>query len=337
MGLSETSARQIVAMQVCYFTPGKQGGYETRVIEEISLLAAQGVVVVMACFMPSNLTLPQDAMSEFGQRLQDSTGAKVYLLPTAHYFDFEENNDICASIVNLARLYNVDIIHGQALYSTMHILRARHHLNAKIVFDVHGISPEETAISGGHSKRIEYLTTWERQALNTADLSLFVSNRMKEHFKTKYRWSESPNCVVPCCVNTKDFLITEARRISKRIELGFHGKFVLLYLGTLSAWQWPEAIFALFAQFHKERPDSLLYLLLPNSDHGKARSFLEEHELSTESYRLEEVPHNQIGSIAGVADVGLLLREENAVNYVSSPTKFGEYLAAGLPVIATAN
>src|SRR2546428_4094880 len=124
MGLSETSARQIVAMHVCYFTPGKQGGYETRVIEEISLLAGQGIGVVMACFMPSNPTLPPDAMSEFRQRLQDSTSAKVYLLPTAHFFDIEENNNICGSIVTLARLHNVDIIHRQALYSTMHILHA---------------------------------------------------------------------------------------------------------------------------------------------------------------------------------------------------------------------
>jgi len=31
----------------------------------------------------------------------------------------------------------------------------------------------------------------------------------------------------------------------------------------------------------------------------------------------------------------LLLRKSHPVNYVASPTKFGEYLAAGVPVIAT--
>ena len=33
------------------------------------------------------------------------------------------------------------------------------------------------------------------------------------------------------------------------------------------------------------------------------------------------------------ADFGLLLRENNIVNNVASPTKFAEYLMAGLPVI----
>src|SRR5438132_14380910 len=98
MGLSEASARKTVAMHVCYFTPGKQGGYETRVIEEISLLTAQGVDLVMACFIPNDSPLPLKAMSEFRQRLEDLTSAKVYLLPTSHFFDMEGDNDIGASL-----------------------------------------------------------------------------------------------------------------------------------------------------------------------------------------------------------------------------------------------
>jgi glycosyltransferase involved in cell wall biosynthesis len=35
------------------------------------------------------------------------------------------------------------------------------------------------------------------------------------------------------------------------------------------------------------------------------------------------------------AHAGLLLRREDPVNQVASPTKFGEYLAAGLPVLLT--
>src|SRR2546422_11396638 len=132
MELSETSARKIVAMHVCFFTPGKQGGYETRVIEEISLLAARGVEVVLACFMPAELPLTTDAMSKFRRRLEELTSSKVYLLPTARFFDMEGDREICASLVNLARRHHVDIIHGQALYSTMHILRARHQLSARV-------------------------------------------------------------------------------------------------------------------------------------------------------------------------------------------------------------
>ena len=117
--------------------------------------------------------------------------------------------------------------------------------------------------------------------------------------------------------------------------MGITDKFVFLYLGTLSVWQWPEAMFSLFAQFHQEKPDSLFYLLLPQSEHDRAVSFLKRHKLPPTSYIIDEVPHTEVGSVIGVADIGLLLRKAHPVNYVSSPTKFGEYLAAGVPVIAT--
>ena len=117
--------------------------------------------------------------------------------------------------------------------------------------------------------------------------------------------------------------------------MGITDKFVFLYLGTLSVWQWPEAMFSLFAQFYQERPDSLFYLLLPHSDHKRAISLLKEHKLPPTSYIINEVPHSEVGSVIGVADAGFLLRKSHPVNLVSSPTKFGEYLAAGIPVIAT--
>ncbi len=38
-----------------------------------------------------------------------------------------------------------------------------------------------------------------------------------------------------------------------------------------------------------------------------------------------------------VGDIGLLPRENKVLNHVSSPTKFGEYLASGVPVVLSPN
>ena len=217
----------------------------------------------------------------------------------------------------------------------MHILRAKKRTRAKVVFDVHGVSPEETEMSGGHVNRVKRLEEWEKEALTTADLRVFVSNRMHDFFNAKYGLSGLPYIVIPCCVHSERFQMTEETRSSKRNQLGINNKFVFLYVGTLSVWQWPEAMFSLFAQFYRERPDSLFYLLLPNSDHEKATFFLKKHQLPPTSFIVDEVPHDEVGSVIGVVDAGLLLRKSHAVNYVSFPTKFGEYLAAGIPVIST--
>lgn len=339
----QPKSKSIVAMHVCYLNPENQSGYEIRVLEETNLLRTLGIRVIIVCFVKRDHAYPNKTKSlwRLHRRLKQSTGAKIYIIPTKHYFDLNVPSEgirtITRPLIALAKRHKVNIIHGQALYSAMHILRANKRVGGKVVFDVHGAAPEETEMAGGHVERVKHLEEWEQEALRTADLRVFVSNRMHDFFKDKYRLPDLPHIVLPCCVHNDRFQMAEDIRLSKRKILGIQDKFVFLYLGTLSVWQWPEAMFSLFAQFYQKRPDSLFYLLLPTSDHEKALSFLKKHNLPATSFIVDEVPHNEVGSVIGVADAGLLLRKSHPVNQVSSPTKFGEYLAAGVPVIATHN
>jgi glycosyltransferase involved in cell wall biosynthesis len=332
--------RSLVAMHVCFLTPGRLNGYAIRVMEETRALTKVGIYIVLACFIPEDPPFPAREVDEFQRHLQERTGAKCYLLPTKHFFnialDPTKESPITTSLITLATTHHVDIVHGQALYSTMHALRARGKMNAKVVFDVHGISPEEMELSGAPLARIRTMSDWERRALKEVDLRVFVSARMRDHFRSKYGLATTlPHCIVPCCVRVDRFEISEEARSLKRKEMGLDGRFVFLYLGTLSVWQWPEALFSVFAQFFQERPDGLLYLLLPHRDHEVALSFCRRHGLSQGSYLISEVPHGDVGLVAGLADAGLLLRKAHPVNAVASPTKLGEYLAAGLPVVTT--
>jgi glycosyltransferase involved in cell wall biosynthesis len=332
--------RPIVAMHVCFLIPGRQNGYAIRVAEETHALAKRGVEVVIACFVPDSPPCDPAKAQEFQRELEQQTGAKCYLLPTNQFFRTKvapaQEDTITNALAAVANKHQVDIIHGQALYSSMHALRLRKKFNAKVVFDVHGITPEEMEMSGANPPRIEMMTDCERRALEEADLRVFVSGAMREHFRKKYGQTQL-DCVLPCGVHAERFAMSEEQRLRKRKEMGLEGKFVFLYLGTLSVWQWPEALFSVFAQFYQRRPESLLCLLLPGSDHKLALAYCQKHGLAPGSYLLTEVPHDEVGLVAGVADAGLLLRKSHPVNEVASPTKFGEYLAAGVPVVATAN
>jgi glycosyltransferase involved in cell wall biosynthesis len=337
--LSESSSqRSIVAMYVCFLTPSQLNGYAIRVMEEAHALTTHGIKVIIACFMADHPPCSGAKAEEFKRQLEERTGARCYLIPTNQFFKTKlipaQDDTIGDRLVALANAHQVDIIHGQALYSSMHALRLRQRVSARIVFDVHGITPEEMQMSGAPPLRVSTMTECERHALQQADLRVFVSAAMRKHFRKKYDLREL-DCVVPCGVHPERFAMSEEERLRKRKEIGLEGKFVFLYLGTLSVWQWPEALFAVFAQYHRARPDSLLLLLLPEGDHKQALSYCEKNGLLPGSYLLKEVPHHEVGLVAGVADAGLLLRKLHPVNAVASPTKFGEYLAAGVPVVVT--
>ena len=46
-----------------------------------------------------------------------------------------------------------------------------------------------------------------------------------------------------------------------------------------------------------------------------------------------EAAYHEVNSYLNAADAGFLLREQNPLNEVASPTKFAEYCLTGLPVI----
>lgn len=331
---------RLVALHVCSISPAAgQTGYEIRVVEEVRLLRQQGVKVIILSFFRQDQLLPIKRLLTFYRRLRRTSGARVYIVPTSHFFDLHlppgGNPGITRAIVFFARLHRAQVVHGQALYSVMHILRARPKLNARVVFDVHGVSPEETEMSGGQPGRVQKLAEWEADALRSADAFIFVSSKMSGYFKKKYSLDVCNYSLVPCCVHTERFAMPWDERERKRREMGLADRFIVCYLGTLTAWQWPDAMFSLAAQIRQRKPETFLYLLIPESDHEKARSFLAQHNIPAGAYRLEEIPHERVGSLLGIADAGLLLRKAHPVNEVASPTKFGEYLAAGVPVIIT--
>ena len=102
--------------------------------------------------------------------------------------------------------YNVSVLYAEALYC-MRVAGfiAPRCTNVKMVFDHHGINPEESAMNGAHSSRVKALEGFEREALLTADLNIFVSNQMASHYAVKYDLSTYEYHIVPCCVEHKFF------------------------------------------------------------------------------------------------------------------------------------
>jgi hypothetical protein len=74
------------------------------------------------------------------------------------------------------------------------------------------------------------------------------------------------------------------------------------------------------------------YLILTRETEAMKKLCLEE-QLPEENRTILALDHREVPRYLAAADAGLLLRDRCPVNRVASPVKFGEYLAAGLPVV----
>jgi len=158
---------------------------------------------------------------------------------------------------------------------------------------------------------------------------------MREHYSNKYNLYNIPSIVLPCCIDSRSSL-TNTYLKTELDELE-DNKFIMAYAGSLAAWQCSMEMILLFSQLYSRNKNLFLLLLCPGKDHGEAKKQLASLEIPPQSFLLKEVPHNQVIKYLEKSDIGILLRKKSDVNKVSSPTKFGEYLSAGLPVILTDN
>jgi glycosyltransferase involved in cell wall biosynthesis len=337
--VSESPEISLSVAFVCFLSPGSQNGYEIRVVEEAKVLLKQGVKVYIAVFVSADKVKEVSEQESFRHHLETITGAVVFVYPTSRFFDLHISDrllqEIDRPLTDLAGKYQISIFHGQALYASFHAARVARSLGGRVVFDNHGILPEETMMRGGNPNWIKTLSDTEHQLLRDADLCIMVSDGMRKFLEQKYSVKTKLTQIVPCCVHMDVYQNDPANRENIRRQRKFDGKFVVLYLGTLSVWQWPEAMFRLFAQLHEAIPETIFHLLIPEYDQEKARQFILLNNLPADCVVMEEVPHAQVPKMINAADAGILLREQHPVNVVSSPTKFGEYLAAGIPVILT--
>lgn len=186
-------------------------------------------------------------------------------------------------------------------------------------------------MGGAHPSRVAGMREWERRVLAEADLNVFVSEAMHRFYLEEYGLCKLSYIVVPCCVAEERFP-DPSRPPALSLPAN---RPVLAYVGTLAAWQCGEEMIRLFAQLQSAGPDIFFLLLVPRVDHQKARERLLKFRVPEASVLLAELAHDQVAPTLQGAHAGVLLRRAHPVNRVSCPTKFGEYLAAGIPVIMT--
>ncbi|MBT5367773.1 MAG: glycosyltransferase, partial [Nitrospinaceae bacterium] len=212
-----------------------------------------------------------------------------------------------------------------------------------VLTDVRGVMVEEAGIRRGQVSignkirnsgwRSRGLKSLERVAVEGAQAVTCVSNPLRGYLLRNYSIKPENVVVLPGCVDTSRFRPDEKSRDEVREKLKLIAKRVFLYVGSAKAWQIPEVIGKVFRYALEQ--DDRSHLLVLSQEPDVMRSFLEEEGIASEHMTIMQVAHEEIASYIRAADVGLLLREKSLVNEVACPTKFGEYVSSGVPVLAS--
>ena len=175
----------------------------------------------------------------------------------------------------------------------------------------------------------------EKNAVLKTDARLGVSAQLILHWKEEYGYKGNEHVVIPCTLNS-DFSavnITPDSEVLARKHYGYSANDILLaYSGSTAGWQSFQLVKPFLQHYLKKGPQYKALFL--SKDEPNIRELKQEFPDQVQQLW---VGHLEVPSVLAACDLGILIREQSVTNRVASPTKFAEYLAAGLPVAISEN
>ncbi|MBP7245980.1 MAG: hypothetical protein KBA99_11835 [Bacteroidia bacterium] len=175
----------------------------------------------------------------------------------------------------------------------------------------------------------------EQRAVIESDYRIAVTEKLVDYWHKQYSYASGKHVVIPCTLNSSflpnipsDSEKTQAR---KNIGLQAHD-IVLAYSGSTAGWQSFSTLYNYLAPFLKQKSENKVLFL------SKPEDNIQQLEKEFPGQILQKwVNHHEVPMVLSACDMGILIREDSVTNRVASPTKFAEYLSAGLQVIITDN
>lgn len=188
-----------------------------------------------------------------------------------------------------------------------------------IVYWFQGVSPEEDFLRRRSYIRMYVLKLCEYIILHRAKLLLFVSEYMKEHYMKLTKLNFRYNSFVMPCFNTT--ICADAF-----LPYDKYRKNVFCYVGSLDVWQSFDKTLLFYKKIETIDSNSLLKVFTRDVQNAEKRII----KAGIENFEVRYVPQHNLPKELSECKYGFILREDNKVNNVATPTKMSTYLSCGL-------
>ena len=237
----------------------------------------------------------------------------------------------------LVKQNNIEMVHARSHIAARMGLALKRRFGLKFVFDVRGLMADEYVDAGHWQKDSIYYSITkasERKALAAADGVVTLTEAIWPFIEKSddLRGRQVVHEVVPCCADLNLFTFNPADRERLRKELGVQDRFVIVYSGSIDGWYLTEEMADFFVTLRQSEPRAHL-LWLTTGSHERIRDLMKARGITTQDYTVHTAATHDVPSYLSASDAGLAFIKPCFSKLASSPTKFAEYLACGLPIV----
>ncbi|MBP8192146.1 MAG: glycosyltransferase [Chitinophagales bacterium] len=243
---------------------------------------------------------------------------------------------------------NFNIVHCRSYIAALVGLKLKKEQKIKFIFDMRGFWADERVdgklwnLKNPLYKIVyNYFKRKEVAFLESADYTISLTNNAKQEILSWQNIHNNPIKiqVIPCCADLNLFnksTINLNKKDQLKISLNINnGDFVLLYLGSIGTWYMLHEMMEFFSVLKQKIP-AAKFLFVTKEEHGRiletAERFNVKDSIIIRPGNREEIPY-----LISLCNFSIFFILPAYSKKASSPTKQGELMAMGIPIICNTN
>ncbi len=238
---------------------------------------------------------------------------------------------------DICKQKNIKILHCRSYISALIGLVLQKKLGVKFVFDMRGFWADERVdgkiwnLKNPLFKTVyNFFKTKEKQFIQKADYIISLTHNAEQEINSWNITRTNKIEVIPCCVDIDVFDYQHFKHIPK------NEKFTISYLGSLGTWYMLPEMIALFKHIKKKYTEAIFLLITPDNP-NLVYEEVEKNDLNKKDFIVQFAERKQVPELLAQSHINLFFVKPAYSKKASSPTKMGEVLASGLPIIANTN
>jgi glycosyltransferase involved in cell wall biosynthesis len=244
--------------------------------------------------------------------------------------------------VKLHRQEHFDMVHCRSYIAADVGLYLKKRFGVKFFFDMRGFWADEKKDGGAWKinnpifKRVyQYYKRKEKEYIQNANYIIVLTEAgKKEIYKWPFFNPDIPLRVIPCCADLDLFSLTNAaQKKESREKLKISDNILVFsYLGSIGSWYMLEEMLGFFLQAKKTYP-SAQFLFITHTACSVILNKAIELGIDPSDLIITEASRSEVPQLVKASDINISFIKPVYSKISSSPTKLGEVLSMGIPVI----
>lgn len=231
--------------------------------------------------------------------------------------------------------YNFDIVHCRSYITSLAGLWMKRKYKVKFIFDMRGFWADERVDGGLWSLKnpvfkliYHYFKKKEKAFLRTADCTISLTENAKQEIHNWEGFEKTNIQVIPCCVDIElfDYQKIENQKFDNE-------SFKISYLGSIGTWYMLSEMLTFYKYLLEFRPNAR-FLFITTEPPEMILSEARKLEIPTQQIQIQKAKRKEVPTLLAQSDLSIYFIKPLYSKKASSPTKMGEILAMGIPIIA---